>query len=399
MGVVLLSPVAPLLRAAFNDAPAGALMASAALTAPALSIALFSAFIGVLVDRAGPRRVLIAALVLYGVVGPLPMVLQSLPMILASRFVLGIAEAAILTANFALLGGYYEGDRRDRWIAYKSSFAAAAATGFYVLGGMLGEFSWRAPFAAYAAAFVIAAIAAVVIFDPVRVSAESMTSTRNAPRVSLVIMALFLVTTLSAALFYIVPIQFGYLLNSAGVEAPGRIGFLIAFAGLGNPVGGFAFRFVNRAPIGMIIGAAMVIAGAGLALAASAPTPALMTAAAFINQLGCGLSVPAMVAATLRALPPSRRGVGGGGWSTAFFAGQFLSPLFVAEILVISGDVRSGFWMLALVNLGFAIAAAVALSAVLRPIRMRAGAEQHPSNPINQQSERQNWSSSTPAES
>lgn len=362
MGVVLISPIAPVLRAAFADRPGGDYLAAAALTAPALAVAACSPFIGVLIDKIGSRRVLISALAAYAGLGVAPMWLDDITMLVGARLALGVAEAAILTANFALVAGYFEGERRTRWIAYKSSAAAVGATAFYILGGVLGEISWRAPFAAYGVSLLIALAAMAVVFEPSRAPPPVGEARRPVARGGSVatVAVLCLVTVCSAVLFYVIPIQFAVLLAEGGVASPAKLGMLIAVAGLGNPIGAFACRFLTRTPTALVMGLAGTIAAIGMVIAATAQTSAMMVAGAFVNQLGCGAFVPAMASATMHALPPDRRGVGGGGWVTSFFGGQFLCPLFVAWVIGVGGGARGGFIALALITLGFgAVAAAV----------------------------------------
>jgi len=382
MGVVLISPIAPMLKLAFANEPGGDYLAATALTAPALAVAICSPIIGMLIDRIGSRRMLITALLAYALLGVMPLWLDSLPMLIIARLALGVAEAAILTANLALLAGYFEGEKRSRWIAYQTSAAALGATGLYILGGTLGQISWRAPFAVYGVSGLIALAAIVGLFEPSRTTTVPLCIRERRPRQTAAvtnILILCALTVLSAVVFYVIPIQFAVLLSAIGVKSSAQLGLLIAVAGLGNPIGAFAFRFVNRVPIALIMGVASGVAAAGLGLAAVADALPLVVAGAFINQVGCGIFVPAMSAATIQALPPERRGIGGGSWVTSFFSGQFLSPVFVALMIDLAHDVRGGFAGLALATLAFGVIAATVLalmarSAVTRRWAIRGGA-------------------------
>jgi MFS family permease len=155
MGVVLIAPIAPMLGAAFADQPGGAYLSGIALTAPALAVALFSPFIGAVVDRFGALRTLLWALTLYAPIGVAPMVIDNLNGIIACRLALGVAEAAIMTSMFSLLAGYYQHEDRTRWIAYLSTVTGAGGTVFYMVGGALGEISWHATFGAYGLSWLI----------------------------------------------------------------------------------------------------------------------------------------------------------------------------------------------------------------------------------------------------
>ena len=60
-------------------------------------------------DRLGRKRLLIVATVLYAVFGTAPLWLDSLGAIMASRALVGITEAAIMTCCTTLIGDYYTG--------------------------------------------------------------------------------------------------------------------------------------------------------------------------------------------------------------------------------------------------------------------------------------------------
>jgi hypothetical protein len=94
-----------------------------------------------------------------------------------------------------------------------------------------------------------------------------------------------------------------------------------------------------------------------------------MTAGGFLNQLGCGLTVPALASATLRVLAPAGRGTGSGRWWSCFYIGNFLSPMAVVYTIQTAGSVRHGFVWLSTINLVFGLAV-IALYLVSR-VRLR----------------------------
>jgi len=75
----------------FAAAPHKELLVPMILTVPSLCVALFSAPIGAAADRWGRRRVLLLALLAFAVCGTLPMLFDTLPAIIASRVVVGLA--------------------------------------------------------------------------------------------------------------------------------------------------------------------------------------------------------------------------------------------------------------------------------------------------------------------
>lgn len=377
MGIVLISPIAPLITATFRSSPGGEYLAAATLTAPALAIAICSPFMGALIDRLHSRLVLLVALVAYGVIGILPLWLNDLTLLFVARLALGVAESAILTTAFTLLAGYFEGSDRIRWLAYKTAAAGLGATGLYMLGGALGEISWRAPFAAYAVSLPIAIIAAAVIFEPSREGRLAPTG-RNGGTTTTGTLSTVLIlcglTVMGAIFFYIVPIQLSVLLASVGVRSTAEASILIAIAGAGYPIGAMLYRFLNRAPSSMLMAVSGTVATLGLLLASTAQTLPLIVAGAFMHQLGSGGFVPIIQIALMGILPPDRRGVGGGGWVTAFFSGQFMCPLIVTLATRATGSVGNGFFVLSILLFGFTLLAVFmirSLDGSAHPTRLR----------------------------
>ena len=155
MGSVLMSPASPKMLATFQGMGVGLYLVMAAIAAPAACLGLVSPFLGPIVDRFGRRRSLVGALALYGLFGVAPMVLRDIYAIIAMRFLLGMMEAVILTANLTLLGDYFDGERRTKWIAVQSSMLPLFGSVLLIVGEALSGVSCQLPFSAYAFSFVV----------------------------------------------------------------------------------------------------------------------------------------------------------------------------------------------------------------------------------------------------
>src|SRR3990167_1147931 len=149
LGAVLLAPVLPRMQAHFVDTPGATVLVPIALTLPALVIALVAPFAGLIADRVGRKPLLLWAMVLYSLCGLLPLWLDSLTAIVASRAGIGLAEAAIMTGCTTLMGDYYNGARRERLFALQMVATSLSAAIFIAVGGLLGEHGWRTPLAPY----------------------------------------------------------------------------------------------------------------------------------------------------------------------------------------------------------------------------------------------------------
>jgi MFS family permease len=120
MAIVTLMPIVPALVRNFQNVAGIQTLAPLVLSAPGLCVALFSPFAGVLADRIGRRRLLLIFTTLYGIGGVLPYFITSFEVLLASRLLLGIGEAFILTLGNALLGDYFDKKERATWLAWQA---------------------------------------------------------------------------------------------------------------------------------------------------------------------------------------------------------------------------------------------------------------------------------------
>ncbi len=106
------------------------LLSKLILTLPGLFIAILAPVSGYVLDRVGRRPILLVSLVLYALAGTSGLWLPNLPAILVGRAFLGIATAGVMTAATTLIGDYFQGQERARFMGLQSSFMAAGGIVF-----------------------------------------------------------------------------------------------------------------------------------------------------------------------------------------------------------------------------------------------------------------------------
>lgn len=333
LGAVLLAPVLPRMQAHFADVAGSAVLVPIVLTLPALMIALLAPFAGVIADRLGRKPLLLASMALYVVCGVLPLWLDSLPAIVASRAGIGLAEAGIMTCCTTLMGDYYSGARRERLFALQMVATSLSAAVFIALGGFLGQNDWRTPFALYAVGLVFLPLMAWKLWEPqprVRSEQPSSLSTQTFPWRAL--MPMYALALLAGLSLFIVPVQAGYLLNLLQVDAPQQIGMTMGANQLGVLVGALSFRLFSGVRSQHVLLIAYVLAGAGGLLMANAASHAQVVVAVLINGLGIGLMLPTLITWIMAQVDFHQRGRAAGCFTAAIFAGEFISPLVVLGI-------------------------------------------------------------------
>lgn len=345
MAVVALIPVLPLLIQEFAQVSGASVLVPMAITIPALSVALFSPVAGWLADRLGRRLLLIASLIGYTIVGLLPIALTDLHQILVARVLLGFAEAMIMTVSTTLIGDYFAGERRERWVAIQIAVASVSAIVLIALGGALGEvFGSRGPFWLYVLALPVALACAIILFEPARtVRAAAPTGYARG------IVGLVAITFAITLLFYTVIVQLGPLIAATGVTSPAVIGLAGAAANLGVTVGSILFGRLKARSGEQLLSTGLPLVAIGYIGIALSAEFYLTVAAAIVICIGSGLMLPTMLAWVLRRLPPETRGRGTGLWTGAFFLAQFVAPVAAAALSGVFGGLPNVFLLFAAV--------------------------------------------------
>lgn len=331
MAIISLVPVLPLLMREFGAVEGAEFLVPMALTIPALCVAVFSPLAGWLSDRIGRKPLLVTALVLYAAFGIIPWFLTDLFQIIGARVALGIVEAIIMTVATALIGDYFEGARREKWIALQVAVGSLAAIVLIAVGGALGDvLGSRGPFLLYLLALPVALAATIILFEP---PVQESAAQADGPTGALAAVLPLVVTTLGVGVvFYTMIVQLGPILERSGPVSPGTIGIIGALANLGVAVGtGIFGKLKDRAGPALLL-AGLLVAAVGYVGAGLFSPLFVISAFAVLACIGSGILLPNMLAWTMRSLPPHMRGRGMGLWTGAFFLGQFLAPLVIAGV-------------------------------------------------------------------
>lgn len=327
LGAVLLAPVLPRIQDAFAGTPGVNALTPMVLTVPALVIGLTATFAGRVVDRLGRKRLLVGALVVYAVVGTAPLWLPSLPLVVASRVLVGLTEAAIMTCCTTLLADYFHGADRERYFGLQTVYTTVAATVFLGVGGLLGSWGWRTPFWLYAVSLPLAVVAARVIWQPAQHTREQLP-----PMPWRGLLVPVGVTLVGGLVFYVLIVELSYVLDGVGVTSTATIGLVGAIGSLATAVAAYLFARVARLGPAVTVPAAFALSGLGILGLALAPSVPVVVLGAVVAGLGNGLLLPALLTWALGNLTFEQRGRGTGVWTSALFIGQFFCPLAVLAL-------------------------------------------------------------------
>ncbi|WP_321813516.1 MULTISPECIES: MFS transporter [unclassified Paraburkholderia] len=370
----VIGPVLPAMQQHFADVPGIETLVPVVVTMPMFVLGALAMVIGAVSDRIGRKRVLVSALVLYALAGTAPLYLDSIQAILASRALVGLAEAAAMTVSTSFIGDYFTGARRDRYAALQVTVASTSAFMFNLMGGMLGAYGWRAPFVAYALPLLLAPLVQIFIWDTKGAVREAQAHIADETVFRPWLLALICLAAFGVGMvFMVVPVHLSFMLVQLGVHSTGAIGLAYAVNSAGIILGtlGFGWFIASRCSVLQQFVLGTLICGLGFVCMGTAHDQTMLTAGGAINGVGCGIVLPALVSWGLRSLPFSRRGFGTGAFTAAQFVGYFCSPIIFMGMVMHSGSrfavVHS--WGLAL----FVLAAVCVGASLLRVRRLKLG--------------------------
>lgn len=365
IAIVAMGPAVPTLIAHFAGDPDARAQVPALIGAPGLTMAVLAPFSGVLIDRFGRRQLLLAATASYAVFGSAPLFLDTLDQIYASRLLLGISEAGILTVVNTLIADYWDDKGRKNWL-FLQSLVGPLFGG--VVGLSVGEASklqWNGVFFIYLAAIPVWAAMFVWLFEPSKTKVEDGPIEQAVPREkfpwgSAAVTAL--VTFFAAMLYYVFIINGALVFAEVGVTEPDKYAQTIFVPQIFFLGGAILFRILANRSYQLQLGVFFGLLGVGLAAIGLAETATAMAAAVVVQQLAAGMAVPTLLAWTQSKFDFRHRGRGMGIWTAAFFLAQSQSPRLVHVLDQSTGSMKGAFLTAGIVGI---VAGAVGLAIAL----------------------------------
>lgn len=312
LDVPLVGPVLPAIAEAFGVSNARAGLVVTAYAAPGV---FFAPVLGWLADKYGRRRVLVPALVVYGVAGVSIVAVDDFLLVLALRAMQGIIGGSILSSlALTLAGDLFSGTRRNAAMGATSAGITLSAALTPVAGGFLGTFGWNAPFLLYGLSLVVAAPVLLFLPEPTREGDAS--SDAGGPaylRAAVAAIPVRSALGVYGAAFVAYTLFFGaaltavpFLLSESYGVGSARIGAILTGASLlGAVVALSNGRLAERFDSSLLVAFGLLGYGLGLLGVFLANSPLAIGVGLAVFGVGHGLTQPS-VAALLSSLAPTR---------------------------------------------------------------------------------------------
>lgn len=372
MANATISPALAGLELRFADHPHVEMLTRLLVPAPSISVVLFAPFVGILADRLGRRALLLLGVVLFVVSGLAGVVLPDLNSIFASRLIMGVAVALIMTAQTALIGDYFEGEQRQQLMGLQIS--ARNFGGFVAIffAGLLASIAPQYAFLLYGLAALFLPLMWRVIVDPQRLSAAQQAANDRvmpAPVAGwqLVLFAMILLQMLTSMIFFVMPTQLPFFLQSLGLDAALATGNALGALTISGGIAALLYaRLHKRIGAAGTLGLGYGFMGAGFLVLAFATGFWSVFAGATLVGWGFASVMPNFVSIALKVTSAQHRGRAGGLLTMSVFLGQIISP-FASMALITQFGFAGLYGLIALVLAVFAVAG------FARAIILRAG--------------------------
>jgi MFS family permease len=342
----IISPVLNLMRDSLGVAPS---LVGLIITTHGLFMALSSPLMGVIIDRVGARRPYIIALICYGLAGGSGLLINSFRVLLISRACLGIALAVIFTAINVLILNMYEGIERDRVMGWRGSAQSFGGVVWPIIGGALGTVSWNLPFAVYMLAIpiglsAIAAIPESTAHHQSGIESDNKMSVFMVLRENPVILIINGLMFTGNILLYAIVIFLPQILEDFGITGTFHIGLFITTMTTSAGITSFIYGKIRSwLTYRTIVTIGTLLWSIVFSTIYLAPNIVIIAIAAALFGIGQGLLMPTIMAWIGEVVPPSFRGRFSSYLGTCGFIGQFLSPILLAPVLILT-DLRGIFF-------------------------------------------------------
>lgn len=348
--IIAMFPIVGTLIMHFKDDPDAAIKVPAMVTAPGYAIALLAPFAGFAVDRFGRRRLLLICTLFYGVVGASPFLMEDLDHIIASRILLGVCEAGILTVVNTLIADYWDDRGRRNWLMLQGLIGPMFQPLVFILVSAVAAVRWNGGFLVYLIAVPIFISMYFTLFEPRKPGAEAAvevqatsatTSTGPFPWGSALMVGGM--TLFASVLYYVFIVNGSIVWQEVGVSDPMALSKATFIPSLFIVVGALLFRLVSRYSNAVQIAVFLALLGLGLGGMGLASSTIEMQLSLALQQTGAGMAVPALIAWAQSKFSFDHRGRGMGVWTSAFFLGQAISPVIVGNISQSVGSMQNAF--------------------------------------------------------
>lgn len=338
MGVATITPAFPAIAGELNISAQKVGLLITVFTLPGVFL---TPVLGVLADRYGRKKIVIPALMLFGVAGTACFFARDFNVLLLLRFFQGMGGGSLGSINTTLIGDLYDGNERAAAMGYNASVLSMGTASYPLIGGALTVLAWHYPFLLSAIAVPIGLLVLFKLKNPEPVKPESMREYFGNIKksINLQVVGLFCVSVLTFVILYGVYLSyFPFVVKNSFNGSPVTIGLLMSAMSLttaatSSQLGKLTSRY--RAKSLMLVGFAFY--GLALAMIPFMPAVWLLLIPTMIFGLGHGINIPCLLTLMSGFAPLEHRAAFMSINSMVLRMGQTIGPPLVGVFFALGG--------------------------------------------------------------
>ncbi|MGB3683834.1 MAG: MFS transporter [Rubrobacteraceae bacterium] len=340
LGVTSVTPAFPRIVEAFDITRGQVGLLITMFTLPGI---VLTPVLGIMSDRYGRKKILVPALLLFGLAGGLGFLSTSFGMLLTLRFFQGMGAAALGTLNVTVIGDIYGGRERSAALGYNSSVLSIGTATYPGIGGLLATFGWFYPFLLPLLAIPIAFVVLFSLHNPEPVNDQTLKDFFRSvfdnvwPKLTNIkILGLLGASLITFVILFGAQLAYFPILMSERFDAPPIvIGSILSGASLttaltSSQLGFLTGHFTEKT----LLKIAFALYAVALALVSVMPGLWFLLVPAAILGVANGINIPNIFSLLNEVAPSDNRGAFLSVNGMILRVGQTLGPLFMAAIAV-----------------------------------------------------------------
>ena len=339
LGVSSITPAFPKIERELNISTQEVGLLITVFTLPGV---ILTPILGVLADRFGRKKILIPALLLFGIAGTSCFFVRNFHLLIVFRLCQGIGAASLGSLNVTLIGDLYEGQERAAAMGYNASVLSVGTASYPAIGGVLATVGWYFPFLLPAFAIPIA------LFALFRLETRDPKATQNIKEYlgkawmnikNKQVIGIFILSISTFILLYGTYLTFlPFLLDSGFAAPPFIIGLFFSVASLTTAVtssqlGRLTVKYSNK----ILLKAAFINYTLSFTLIPLMPSLWLLIIPLILFGMAQGLNIPSLQTMLTNLAPVENRAAFMSLNGMVLRIGQTLGPIIMGFVFTISG--------------------------------------------------------------
>ncbi|UCD63646.1 MAG: MFS transporter [Candidatus Zixiibacteriota bacterium] len=338
MGVATITPAFPAIAGKMQISAQKVGLLITVFTLPGV---VMTPVLGILADRYGRKKIVIPALMLFGVAGTACFFARDFSLLLLLRFFQGMGGGSLGSINTTLIGDLYSGRERAAAMGYNASVLSMGTASYPLIGGALAVIGWYYPFLLSAVAVPIGFLVLFKLKNPEPKKPESMREYFGNIRksINVQVIGLFCVSVLTFVILYGVYLSFfPFVVKNSFNGSSVTIGLLMSAMSVTTAVTASQLgRLTGRFQVKRLMLAGFVAYGFALALIPFMPDIWLLLIPTLIFGLGHGVNIPCLLTLMSGFAPLEHRAAFMSINSMVLRTGQTIGPPLIGIFFTIGG--------------------------------------------------------------